>query len=452
MAYGVSLRVVFVTAVVLSSVLQIRHLFMALLLDEIPRRMQEEMIIPFIQEHSPPILLKDELQSRQEKEIGENSSTTETKAMTSSFTNWATKNETSLGPIFYNAYFPAERERIESTLEIIHEQIMQRNETDSEAPILYTLIGNEEVDKYIQKICRPNCTKRVYLEKGDEVDTLQALGKHCQEHPYEIVTYIHDKGSFHPSGANRISRRIGTKAAMECRGLLMGQFFDSENNAPKKNLKDRCSICSYRFYTFPVYHARANMWTAKCSYIRNLLEPRQYKHAVLSMHKDVLNHTILGPTKYACIRPYNHESRFLGVDRFAMERWAFNHPDVQPCDALSKKESQIKKRGKDPITNFKPQLTPSPQRRAITSGIRRIVTSWERLSGRLFEWDFLYQKLPSKSSWVWKYYKGFKLGDDQFLNNCKKLQEETIRNMTLLNVTMNGRPLLDVLREDEPAT
>ena len=98
-------------------------------------------------------------------------------------------------------------------LEIIKEQFDQRNRSDPEAPIQYTLIGSESVDASIQSFCQPNCTKRDFLEEGNEIDTLQALWEYCQDRPREIVTYIHDKGSFHPSGANRGARQVGTKAA-----------------------------------------------------------------------------------------------------------------------------------------------------------------------------------------------------------------------------------------------
>jgi hypothetical protein len=56
--------------------------------------------------------------------------------------------------------------------------------------------------------------------------------------------------------------------------------------------------------------------------------------------------------------------------------------------------------------------TETQQRRTITSGIHRIVTSWERLAGPLSELNFPYFKIPSKSSWVLKYSKGFQLGEE----------------------------------------
>jgi hypothetical protein len=351
-----------------------------------------------------------------------------------------------LGPIFYNIFIPEKRRK--PILKIIEEQIKFRNETDTEAPILYTLIGSRKVDKTIQNMCQPNCTQREYLEKGNEIDTLQSLYEYCRDHPFEIVTYIHDKGSFHPSGANRKARGVGTKAALACRGLMLDHHahdMDPSNQTTISyaDAEAKCSICAYRFYAFPVYHGRANMWSAHCSYIRNLLPPRTYETAVLDMHQDTLNHTILGPTKYACIRPYKDSGLLLGLGRYAMERWAFNHPHVVPCDALTKKTmKKIKEGGRFASSNFTPILTPAPQRGAKASGIAGVSTSWERLAGRLFEWNYLYQKKPPKFSWVWKYYKGYEKGTEKFLNACTAIQEDSFRNMTILNGTVDGLPLV----------
>jgi hypothetical protein len=374
---------------------------------------------------------------------------------TTAMTGLQSVMSTTLGPIFYNIYIPETRKK--PIIEIIEEQIKFRNETDPKAPILYTLIGSRTVEETIQNLCQPNCTQRDYLEKGNEIDTLQALWEYCQDHPFEIVTYIHDKGSFHPSGANRKARGVGTKGALACRGLMLDhhayeyhtdaphQTTVSNTQANKKKTESQCSICAYRFYALPVYHGRANMWTAHCSYIRKLLPPRTYESALLDMHQETLNHIILGPTKYACIRPYKSSSLLLGLGRYAMERWAFNHPYVEPCDSLTKREMRKLKDGDKSASNFTPKLTPAPQKGAKVSGIAGISTSWERLAGRLFEWDYLYQKTPPQSSWVWKYYKGYEQGTEKFLNACTAIQEEFLRNMTVHNVTVNGQPFLEMI-------
>lgn len=442
----------FLSAVTLTFVLQIRPLVLSSLDNTFHRQPPTALDVPYMKEHVRRASVEDPPVTQQRNRIGGNVVSIET-ANSTGIWGQATAlppNISTLGPIFYNIFVREKRER--PTLQIIEEQVRFRNEADPESPISYTLIGSRKVDESIQNMCQPNCTKREYLKTGNEIDTLQALWEFCQADPSKIVTYLHDKGSFHPSGANRKSRGVGTKAALACRGLMLDHHTaNNDRSAPnhttvvnttaqKKEAKSSCSICSYRFYTFPVYHARANMWTAHCSYIRKLISPRTYENAVLDMYSKTLNHTLLGNTTYACIRPYQQSTRFLGLERFAMERWALNHPDVEPCDSQTKENIRYLKREGKAASEFTPKLTPAPQKRAKTSGITRIVTSWERLEGRLFEWNYLYQKKPPKSSWVWRYYKGHEQGTKEFLTACKALKDESTRNMAMLNATVNGRP------------
>ena len=127
-----------------------------------------------------------------------------------------------------------------------------------------------------------------------------------------------------------------------------------------------------------------------------------------------------------------------------MERWLVNHPDVEPCDALSKFEIRNQKKEKRANTDFTPELTPAPQKRALNSGMAAYKTSWERLAGRIFEWKYLYGKKPPKSSWVLKYYQKFKEGNNEFISSCKAMKKSAIQNMTLLNLTLDGTPIADL--------
>jgi hypothetical protein len=443
-------RLAFLMAVAVASIIQIRLLFFTNLQETVHRRMPEKMDVPNLGANRALMSVQNERVGNtanirsNENSIFAHQTSNQTGPKSTSLPR-IPNNTTTLGPIFYNVFIPKDRKR--ATIDIIKEQVNQRNKSDPEAPIQYTLIGSKSVDESIQTFCQPNCTKREHLEEGNEIDTLQALWEHCQDHPFEIVTYIHDKGSFHPSGANRGSRQVGTKAAMECRRLMLDNekiLTSSASTNESENLikkKAHCSLCSYRFYAIPVFHTRANMWTAKCSYIRSLIAPKEYEEKALNMHRETFNHSIWGPTKYACIRPYQHSDRFLGLGRYAMERWVVNHPDVEPCDALSKFEVRNQKKSKKTNTDFTPKLTPSPQKRALNSGMASYKTSWERLAGRLFEWKYLYGKSPHKSSWVWKYYKKFKEGNKEFLEFCRAMKTSAINNVTLLNVTLDENDL-----------
>jgi hypothetical protein len=304
-----------------------------------------------------------------------------------------------LGPIFYNVFIPHnDTEKQENSLRIVREQMQQRAWSDPSSPVWYTLVGSP---KLIFDFCRPNCHQREYLKNGDEVNTLQALYEYCRNHPKELVTYIHDKGSFHHTQHNEQTRRTATKAALECRTEMSKLHDLSPYN-----------VCTGTLIILPQYLSKANMWSAKCSYVRNLVPPKDYGSAMERMYNETLYHPQLGPAKYACLRPIHFSDNHLGLGRYAYERWVWSHPDLIPADVIPYRKINF--------TSFPPAWKPSlarslkgsPRRMHLHKGFGD--SSFARLEGRLLEWDFLYHKQPENSSWIWSYYKGYETGSPAF--------------------------------------
>lgn len=165
------------------------------------------------------------------------------------------------GPIFYNLFVPINN--LSSTARIVSEQLLQRTLSSPNEPLLYTLIGNVSLKRLMENqagvgykgnTCDPStgCHLRKALEKGDEVNTLQALWEFCYSLPQfgtsqdVLVSYIHDKGSYHPSPSNEKARRMATKGALECRNLM-----------PQAKNPRLCNICMGAFHVFPQYLASA---------------------------------------------------------------------------------------------------------------------------------------------------------------------------------------------------
>jgi hypothetical protein len=137
------------------------------------------------------------------------------------FQNGNAVEKSKLGPIFYNVYIPEDNNtKQENAFRIIREQMQQRKLSDPKSPVFYTLIGSPNIT---DEFCQPNCQRLAHYPKGDEVNTLQALWDYCQSHPTELVTYIHDKGSFHHTEHNEKTRRTATKAALDCRTEMAKQ-------------------------------------------------------------------------------------------------------------------------------------------------------------------------------------------------------------------------------------
>ena len=187
-----------------------------------------------------------------------------------------------LGPIFYNLYYPSPSSSPDNNTELLEintrirrimlEQMEQRRSLESNSTVYITLIGRHErnalndnddeelsfLRKQILQDCSPNCYIRESIQVGTEANTIQAMIDYCNKHNSHdntgdndiidididdiLVTYIHDKGSYHDTISNSIARYHTTKAAIECRLEMLQQ--------PTK-----CNICTGKFNIIPQYHA-----------------------------------------------------------------------------------------------------------------------------------------------------------------------------------------------------
>lgn len=305
-----------------------------------------------------------------------------------------------LGPIFYNIFIPRGNiSKQENALRIIREQMEQRSLSgSSQSPIWYILIGSPNMT---DSDCQPNCHRIDYIQEGDEAETLHALWDYCQSHPDELVTYIHDKGSFHNTEHNEQTRRTATKSAIDCRIEM----------AKHANLS-QFNVCTGTMIILPQYLSKANMWSAKCSYVRNLLDPKLYGDALKRMYDDTLLHPTLGPTVYGCLQPIHMNDNHLGLGRFAFERWVWSHPDVVPADVIPMGKIDFNKYPATWTPSLGRSLKGSPRRMHLHAGFGD--SNFARLEGRLFEWKYLYNRKPENTSWIWTYYEGYEKGSKAF--------------------------------------
>jgi hypothetical protein len=151
------------------------------------------------------------------------------------------------------------------------------------------------------------------------------------------------------------------------------------------------------------------MWTAKCSYIRNLLPPKDYEPAMQRMYNDTLFRPVNNPQNHTChLQPIHFKDNHLGLGRYAYERWVWSHPNVIPGDVIP--PVKINASQFPPV--WQPRLSRSlkgsPKRMALHLGFGQ--SSFARLEGRLLEWNYLYQKQPENTSWIWDYYRGYETG------------------------------------------
>jgi hypothetical protein len=326
--------------------------------------------------------------------------------------------------VFYNIFIPSPSDttgmqagRLGSALEIVWEQLEQLSLSKhaKNAPIHYTLIGHNSTDD-IQNKCGPQCRLSQYAQEGDESLTLQSLWEYCQDHPSTLVTYIHNKGSFHPSEENTRLRTMLTKSVFsdQCQGISVG----NEHGHPQ------CDACSARFSPFPQWRMSGNMWTAQCSYVQNLHAPRAFE----SKMKAVIDFARSDNKDEAAPRPSEYMIKkewLVSSGRFALEHWIGSHPDIRPCDVYggnyiygyqdlpdepSSWEPKLQEAPWMPLgTYFKTFASRNEDYKGRPSAYLKLVTSdltrnWLCGQARLLEFTLLYNKIPSVHSFFWSYY------------------------------------------------
>jgi hypothetical protein len=231
----------------------------------------------------------------------------------------ATPIDTSPIPVFYNIFAPSGD--VEYAKSIVKEQM------DMSLPqheFLIRTIGTP--------VTIPNTKLLRHDDEGDEVETLELLWEHCNEHPSDKVVYIHSKGSFHYNEDNNRLRRFLTRGALsnEC-----------------AQLPDTCNVCSSRMSPMPHPHTSGNMWLARCEYVKNLPRPSKFAD-MMSRHVEEMH--VVTQDCWPC----------FGLHRFSAEHWIHAHPTVKPCD-LSTDESFVADYETTPDVDFEIDLKPAPR-------------------------------------------------------------------------------------------
>lgn len=279
------------------------------------------------------------------------------------------KNQTII-PVFYNVYVPPENRTLAT--DIIQEQMNQIRPERHE--VLVRSVGDTPVSI-------PNATILQHEEIGDEKGTLELLWQHCWNHTDDVVVYIHNKGSFHPSSKNDAMRRFQTRGALseECANklLLSESSFSSSSSS--------CNVCSSRMSPLPHAHTSGNMWVAQCQYIQQLINPVEFEDAMIDYTK-------------------RRHSGCWGSGRFAAEHWVHSHPSVKPCDLYTRDDYTWDYEDIPTVSELETNMELAPAPRFPLEIYEHKVCVTMTLRYRLREYKALYNATPGTSWWGWKLY------------------------------------------------
>ena len=300
--------------------------------------------------------------------------------------------------IFYNAFVNSNN--FNQSLRIIKEQMGQiQSSTHYDTPIYYNLIGSNVSNPLI---C-PNttkCKRMRYLTQGEEVTTLQDLYQYCVDNPSANVVYLHDKGSFNPTGANHRIRKIATASAIStgCR------------NATKTNA---CNLCVNKFQFLPNHHTPGAMWTARCDYLSTLIPPQDFDAKRRAMFRLVRDNKTLQDRLY-CVKALvdrfedgkafdGDQWKYMSIFRYATEHWALSGPDLKPCHTINVRIIKVNTK------EFQPETAELGPGRVVLNYDRATTTGWYQLEGRKWEMMHLFGRLPPLDSFWWRAYRDAKV-------------------------------------------
>jgi len=232
-----------------------------------------------------------------------------------------------------------------------------------------------------------------YLANGNEKQTLIKLWDHCKKHPGEgsIVTYLHSKGSFHSNPKNELLRSFLTRGAAseECIGAVLNNNADGDDTT--------CDVCSSRFSPLPHPHTSGNMWTARCSYVSQLHDPRTFENEMNKFYAQ-----IEGPRVPGFI---------IGAGRFAYEHWVHCHPSVKPCDVYAHPTFLwgYPRKGQVPSKNdpFLMDLQPAPRfpfNVFLNEHSKMVQDVSMQLNLRLQEYAQIYDETPPDEWYGWAFH------------------------------------------------
>jgi hypothetical protein len=293
--------------------------------------------------------------------------------------------------IFYNVFIPESDLYKQKALSIVREQLAEWKSSKfaQSMSVYYTVIGNNATTE-VQEICiGPNCHLIQYVEQGEESLTLQSLFDYCTDQPDALVSYLHNKGSLHPTMKNKHFRKMLTTSVFsdECQQITE---------------PSSCSVCGARFSPFPHLHMAGNMWTAHCSYIQKLIPPKEFGDKMDSLMDFVMT------AKEGFPRPTFQQIQdeyFVGIKRFSSEHWVGSHPSVQPCDVYPGKYLSGYIDVPNPNTEqWTPDLQVAPRFPVSIFEKRSAKGSWFCGQARLLEFQFLYGLRPPPTSFVWSFY------------------------------------------------
>jgi hypothetical protein len=163
-----------------------------------------------------------------------------------------------------------------------------------------------------------------------------------------------------------------------------------------------------------------NMWTAQCSYVKQLLPPKEGGEYDIKKKEAAIN--FLKMRLYGALdTTLMEEDRidYFGLGRYRLEHWIGSHPAIMPCEMHRENVTLGYMVGGKVNATYDYGWGMGPRREWVVPEIdgayahlkedqEAAFREYYLLSGNLIKWFTLYGSngVPSQDSWVWRFFPG----------------------------------------------
>jgi hypothetical protein len=315
------------------------------------------------------------------------------------------RNNSDIGIINHTLFANQDDMQDHPALRIVQEQLEQigrsyaANMSNSTPLIIhYNTIGKAIQPDWMLNLCNTNGVRCLFLNHYStayEEVTLHDVHEYCARNNNNStrVAYLHTKGSYHDNAANSRWRQHMTRAVVH-----------KDCVRPPNST---CNVCGLVFNPWPWNHYSGNFWVAKCEYVNQLLPIQVYREQLERLYETTVQYMNEG---LFLNKTFRSDRAYFGLDRFANEHWPGSHPSLTPCDVSNGQPINKYKRSSSSLDlplafRMAPHESEGAQPKKYANWPHhQRMRDYYLLAGNLFKWTRLYNQVPPKHSWIWKFY------------------------------------------------
>jgi hypothetical protein len=301
--------------------------------------------------------------------------------------------------------------------------------------LFYNTVGSHGVvgEQEMKSICAQSgfskdrqCINTGHHEKMSEQHIFQNLYDYCVQHESHSVIYLKTAPSFfywnnHTRKQQYWWRHHLTSAATSEECLMPPR--------PSHEEEQQCHVCGLQFTPIPAFAFTGNIWSAKCSYVRRLVNPTDFIEQVADVKEEetrLSGQNRLLMTLYEPRYSWSRGARPAHI----WEQWITSHPSLVPCDLSKTTDVQgwleEKKNASDYQWSLAPRHGLMKEKGNRSAAVAAKAGNWFQLNnnktvemmnrddvrlrdyflmaGNLVKWFGLYNTTPPANSWVWSWF------------------------------------------------